>query len=156
MHCRILAITQKSLAWLETGIQEYNKRIAPHYHLQILEIPLEKRNSKTDTARILAKEGDRLLSFIKPHHVVVALDVKGNMWSTEQLAEQLKQWQTHGAHVDFLIGGPDGLAPACLQRANAIWSLSRLTFPHHLVRLLLMEQLYRADTILSGHPYHRQ
>ena len=155
MHCRILTVTQKLPAWLHTGFTEYTKRFADKYHLQLIEIPLEKRSNKTSALNATEKEGERILSLIKPTHHVVALDVSGNMWSTEQLANNMKTWQTHGAHVDFMIGGPDGLSLNCLQRANEKWSLSRLTFPHHLVRLLLAEQLYRAHTILHDHPYHR-
>lgn len=155
MHCRILTITQKSPAWLSTGFTEYTKRFADKYHLQLIEIPLEKRTNKTSSEMATEKEGERILSLIKPANQVVALDVKGTMWSTEDLASRMKTWQTHGAHVDFVIGGPDGLSIACLQRANEKWSLSRLTFPHHLVKLLLAEQLYRAHTMLLDHPYHR-
>jgi len=155
MHCRILSVTHKAPLWLETGVKEYVKRFSDQYRLQLVEIPLEKRSKKQSSKTALEKEGERISSLIKAHHHVVALDVKGESWSTEQLATKMASWQTHGLHVDFLIGGPDGLADKCLQRANEKWSLSPLTFPHHLVRLLLVEQLYRAHTILIDHPYHR-
>ncbi len=84
-----------------------------------------------------------------------ALDVKGKTWSTEQLSQQLQGWQQDGRDVSLLIGGPDGLSDACLKRADQCWSLSALTFPHPLVRIVMAEQLYRAWTILQHHPYHR-
>lgn len=155
MHCRILTVTQKLPAWLETGFLDYAKRFSDGYHVSLVEVPLEKRTTKTSPASAIKKEGERLLSTIKPSHHVIALDVQGESWSTETLAAHMKTWQTHGLHVDFVIGGPDGLSTDCLARANQRWSLSKLTFPHHLVRLLLIEQLYRAHTILIDHPYHR-
>lgn len=155
MHCRILTVTQKLPAWLETGYLDYLKRFSKGFQIQLIEVPLEKRTTNKNVHLAMEKEGERILSLIKPQHYVIALDVQGEIWSTEMLATQMQTWQTNGLHIDLLIGGPDGLAPQCLQRANAKWSLSKLTFPHHLVRLLLIEQLYRAHTILIDHPYHR-
>ena len=96
-----------------------------------------------------------MLAVVAPQQLVVALDVKGRAWSTEQLAEQLQGWLQDGRNLSLLVGGPDGLAPACLERAEQRWSLSPLTLPHPLVRVLLAEQLYRAWTVLNNHPYHR-
>jgi 23S rRNA (pseudouridine1915-N3)-methyltransferase len=95
------------------------------------------------------------MAAIKPTHYVIALDIKGHQWSTEQLTAELKTWQTDGRHVDLLIGGPDGLSKTCLTLAHNKWSLSPLTLPHPLVRIILAEQLYRALSILQNHPYHR-
>ena len=156
MYCRILTVTQKLPAWLETGFSEYLKRFSQGFQLQLIEIPLEKRTAKINTQLAVEKEGERILSLIKSNHHVVALHVLGESWSTETLAKHMAEWQQHGPHIDFLIGGPDGLSASCLQRANQKWSLSKLTFPHHLVRLLLVEQLYRVRTILIDHPYHRR
>jgi len=86
---------------------------------------------------------------------VIALDVLGKSWSTEQLSGQLDQWLASGQDIVLLVGGPEGLSKACLQRADQKWSLSALTFPHPLVRVILAEQLFRAWSILSNHPYHR-
>ena len=96
-----------------------------------------------------------MLAAIKPNHHVIALDVKGKLWSTEQLAEQLEHWHQDGRNIDLLIGGPEGLAPACLMQAQTTWSLSPLTFPHIIVRLIVAEQIYRAWSIMQNHPYHR-
>ena len=103
----------------------------------------------------MAKEGEAMLKAIAPSDKVIALDVLGKSWSTEKLASQLSDWQFEGCDFCFLIGGPDGLAPECLARADAKWSLSALTMPHPLVRIMLAEQLYRAWTITVGHPYHK-
>ena len=96
-----------------------------------------------------------MLAAIPAGSIVIALDVLGKSWSTEQLASQLDQWLASGQDVALLVGGPEGLSPACLQRADLKWSLSALTFPHPLVRIILAEQLFRAWSILSNHPYHR-
>ncbi len=96
-----------------------------------------------------------MLAQINPGDWVVALDTAGTACSTEQLAQKLESWRMQGADVVLLVGGADGLAPACHERANEIMSLSKLTFPHALVRVIVAEQLYRAWTLLTGHPYHR-
>lgn len=155
MKIRLLTITHKSPAWIQEGYAEYTKRLPPAYALELIEIPAEKRTPNADIKRITEREGEKMLAAIKPHHHVIALDVKGKLWSTEQLAEHLANWQQEGRNVDLLVGGPDGLSPQCLQQAEQQWSLSPLTFPHILVRLIIAEQIYRAFTILQQHPYHR-
>lgn len=154
MRVRILTITHKSPAWIQAGYEEYAKRLPPNT-LELIEIPAEKRTANADLKRIAEREGEKMLSIIKPTSRVIALDIKGKAWSTEQLAEQLTKWQQDGRHVDLLVGGPEGLSPACLERAEEKWSLSPLTFPHFLVRVLIAEQIYRAWSILQQHPYHR-
>ena len=120
-----------------------------------MEIPAEKRTANADLKRITQREGEKMLSAIKPGHHVIALDKGGKSWTSEQLSVQLQGWLQHGENIDLLIGGPEGLAPACLQLARESWSLSALTFPHMLVRLILAEQIYRAFSILQNSPYHR-
>jgi 23S rRNA (pseudouridine1915-N3)-methyltransferase len=155
MMLRILAIGTKMPAWVTEGFLDYAKRFSPSATLELYEIPAEKRTKNTDTQRVIERESDKLLAAIKSNHFVVALDVKGQTWSTDQLSSHLKSWQTDGRHIDFIIGGPDGLSETCLKRANLKWSLSALTLPHPLVRIILTEQLYRALSILQNHPYHR-
>ena len=155
MRIRLLTITHKSPSWLSEGYTDYAKRLPPTCALELVEIPAEKRTTNTDIARLTDREGEKMLAAIKPGNRVVALDVKGKLFTTEQLAEQLAHWQQDGRNVDLLVGGPDGLAPACLQKADQSWSLSPLTFPHFLVRLIVAEQIYRAYSILTNHPYHR-
>lgn len=155
MRIRLLTITHKIPAWLQEGYEEYAKRLPSSCALEIVEIPAEKRLASSDINRLTLREGEKMLSAIKANHRVIALDVKGKLWSTEQLAEKMSFWMQDGRHIDLLVGGPDGLAPTCLQKAEEKWSLSPLTFPHILVRLIVAEQIYRAHSILQKHPYHR-
>lgn len=155
MLIRILAIGTKMPAWVEAGYQEYAKRFPPSCSLELVEIPAEKRAKQTSIERITQREGEKLLAAMKPGNKVIALDVQGKSWSTEQLAVNLTAWHQDGRNIDLLIGGPDGLAAECLQKADIKWSLSPLTLPHPLVRIVLAEQLYRALMIMQGHPYHR-
>jgi 23S rRNA (pseudouridine1915-N3)-methyltransferase len=155
MMIRILAIGTKMPAWVNDGFQDYSKRFTAACSLELCEIPAEKRTKNTDIARVMERESEKLLAAVKPGHHVITLDVKGQAWSTQQLATQMKTWQTQGQHIDLLIGGPDGLSQRCLQTAATKWSLSPLTLPHPLVRIIVAEQLYRAISILHNHPYHR-
>lgn len=155
MKIRLITISHKSPVWIEEGYQEYVKRLPSSCLLERVDIAAEKRSAHSDIARIMAREAEKMLSIIKPDHHVIALDIKGKLWTTEQLAEALKNWQQNGRNIDLLVGGPEGLSPACLQAAHEKWSLSPLTFPHILVRLIVAEQLYRAAMILNHHPYHR-
>lgn len=156
MKIRILTISHKAPAWLQEGFLEYAKRLPATCALELVEIAAEKRGNSADIAKITEREGEKLLAHIKPNDLVIALDVKGKMWSTEQLAENMKAWLQEGRNIDLLIGGADGLSKACLQKASIHWSLSALTFPHLFVRLMIAEQVYRAYTILQQHPYHRK
>jgi 23S rRNA (pseudouridine1915-N3)-methyltransferase len=127
----------------------------PQCQLLIREIAAEKRTKNSDLNRIRQSEGEKLLAAIPDGNLVITLDVKGKPWSTEQLSQQLDSWMMSGRDVSLLVGGPEGLSPACLQRAEQSWSLSPLTFPHPLVRIVVAEQLFRAWSILTNHPYHR-
>lgn len=155
MRLKIIAVGTKMPAWVEQGYGEYAKRLPPELKLEMIEISLGQRGKGADLQRAITKEGDAMLKAIAPRDHVIALDVKGKPWSTEKLAEQLNEWKGSGDNFSLLVGGPDGLAPQCLARANSRWSLSNLTLPHPLVRILLAEQLYRAWSINAGHPYHR-
>lgn len=155
MRLRLLTITHKAPSWIQQGYEEYAKRLPASCALDLIEIPAEKRGTNADIKRLTEKEGEKMLAHIKPGDLVIALDVKGKSWSTEALSQQLATWQEKGRDVDFLVGGPEGLAPACLKKAEQSWSLSPLTFPHILVKLIVAEQLYRAWTLLQNHPYHR-
>ncbi len=141
--------------WVEQGVDEYTKRLPPELKLEFKEIALGKRGKGADIQRAINTEGQQMLAAIGQHDRVIALDVLGKPWPTEKLAGELQSWQREGDNISLLVGGPDGLAVECLQRANQRWSLSALTLPHPLVRIVLAEQLYRAWTINSNHPYHR-
>lgn len=155
MRIRLLTITHKSPAWVQAGYEDYAKRLPASCTLELIEIPAEKRTANADLKRIAQREAEKMLAAIKPTHKVVALDVKGKLWTTEELSQQLAHWQQAGRHIDLLVGGPEGLAPCLLQKAEEKWSLSPLTFPHIIVRLIVAEQIYRAHSILQNHPYHR-
>lgn len=155
MRIRLLTVTHKSPAWIKEGYEEYAKRLPASCALELIEIPAEKRGTNADLKRIAEREGSKMLASIKPNHYVIALDVNGQSWSTEQLSQQLSNWLQQGQNIDLLVGGPEGLSPACQQRANNKWSLSPLTFPHLIVRLIVAEQIYRAWSVLQKHPYHR-
>ena len=155
MKIRLLSITHKCPAWVQAGYDEYAKRMPASCSLELVEIPAEKRTANADLKRITEKEGEKMLGVIKPQHRVIALDIQGKPWSTEQLGAQLAEWLQGGQHLDLLVGGSEGLSETCLKKAETRWSLSPLTFPHCLVRVLVAEQLYRAHSLLIGHPYHK-
>ncbi len=141
--------------WVEQGYQEYAKRMTADCRLKLVEITPGKRGKNADLARIKQNEGEKLLQAIHKGALVIAMEVNGKAWSTEQLAQQMDGWLHSGQDVALLIGGPEGLSEDCVRRADIKWSLSPLTLPHPLVRVLLSEQLYRAYSILKNHPYHR-
>lgn len=155
MKMTLVAVGTRMPAWVQAGYEEYAKRLPRDCALLLKEIPLATRGKNTDMNRAIASEGEAMLAAIPAQERVIALDVTGKPQSTEALAAQLKHWQQQGGNTSLLIGGPDGLAPACLARAQERWSLSALTLPHPLVRIVLAEQLYRAWTLLNNHPYHR-
>jgi 23S rRNA (pseudouridine1915-N3)-methyltransferase len=142
-------------AWVEAGYHDYAKRLPPECSLRLVEIEPGHRGRGASTQVARGAEGDRLLAAIPRGAQVVALDQRGHAWSTQQLADRLAAWMAEGRDLALLVGGPDGLSDACRQQAHRLWSLSQLTFPHPLVRVILAEQLYRAWSILKGHPYHR-
>lgn len=155
MKLNLLAVGQKMPQWVSDGYQEYARRLPRDCSLNLIEIAPAKRGKTSQPQQWMQEESKRILSHIDASDHVVVLDVVGKSWSTPQVAENLATWQQQGNDVSLVIGGPDGLDPTCLQRANQRWSLSALTLPHPLVRVLLAEQLYRAWTILQNHPYHR-
>lgn len=141
--------------WVEAGWHDYARRLPPECALRLVEIEPGHRGKGAGIEAARREECERLLAAIPKGAQVVALDVAGTAWSTEQLATELGRWLGAGRDLALLVGGPDGLAEACLARAERRWSLSPLTFPHALVRVILAEQLYRAWSLLQGHPYHR-
>jgi len=155
MLIHLIAVGTRMPGWVEEGFQEYAKRMPPESKLKLLEITAGKRAKNSDVKRLTQQEGEKMLAAIPKGAKVVALDVLGKACSTEELAQELKSWQSSGQDIAILIGGPEGLAPECLKAAQQKISLSNLTLPHPLVRVVLAEQLYRATTILKGHPYHK-
>lgn len=141
--------------WVDQAVTDYCKRLPRECSVSFVDISLGYRAKGGDTLKAIRKEGEQMLAALSSRERVIALDVKGKLWSTEQLAQNMSDWQMSGDDIALLVGGPDGLAQECLQRANQSWSLSPLTLPHPLVRVLLAEQLYRGWSILKGHPYHK-
>ena len=155
MRIHLLAVGTRMPSWVVEGYREYTKRLPRECSLHLVEIPPAKRHKSMTVVQARQQEGQALLAALPKDCKVVALDVRGKPWSTETLAAQLDDWLVSGRDVALLVGGPDGLSDACLERADQRWSLSALTYPHALVRIVLAEQLYRAATILAGGPYHR-
>lgn len=155
MRARLIAVGERMPAWVADGFAEYRKRLSHELPIDLVEIPLGARGKGRDSTRAIADEGAAVRAALPKDAQVIALDGRGKPWSSEQLAEELARWRMGGRDLAFLIGGPDGHAPDILERADQRWSLGPLTLPHMLVRLVLAEQLYRAATMLAGHPYHR-
>ncbi|MFP4245426.1 MAG: 23S rRNA (pseudouridine(1915)-N(3))-methyltransferase RlmH [Ectothiorhodospira sp.] len=155
MRIHLLAIGTRMPAWVTQGFETYAQRMPQECALVLREVPAPRRGRNTDVQRLRAQEGRDLLAAIPGGAWVVALDEGGRTWDTSGLAGRLDDWMHSGRDVCLLVGGPDGLDPTCRARADVLWSLSPLTFPHPLVRVILAEQLYRAWSLLRGHPYHR-
>ncbi len=155
MRLNIIAVGNRMPAWVNAGFADYAARFPPELKLELAEIPTGARSKSRDTKAAIAEEGRRQLAALPKNAHVIALDERGVAWTSALLAKNLAGWMQGGRSVALLVGGPDGLAANCLERADARWSLSPLTLPHGLVRVLVAEQLYRAWSILKGHPYHR-
>lgn len=155
MKVKVIAVGTKMPKWVDEGVKEYTKRLPRDFVVEFYEIALGNRSKGADLKKAIQSESKAILEVLSERDWVIALEVKGKIWSTETLAEQVKEWQMCGDNVALLVGGPDGLSEMCRKRANQQWSLSALTLPHPLVRILLAEQLYRAYSINQNHPYHR-
>jgi 23S rRNA (pseudouridine1915-N3)-methyltransferase len=159
MHILIIAVGKIKETYLQLGISDYEKRLRPYVKLQVMEISEEKRPVTTSSAVESAaktKEGERILAVIPESSYVIALDVQGQTWSSEELAGAFRQWELAGQNnLAFVIGGDLGLSPAVLSGSDMRLSLSKMTFTHPMTRIILLEQVYRAFRILRGEPYHK-
>lgn len=155
MQITIAAVGTRLEPWIYEAFGTYQTRLPRHLKVAVEEIPAVRRKGRAPVAAAIETEGERLLRHARPGVLAVALDERGLQWSSAELAGEVGRWLQQQREVAFLIGGPDGISDACRSRADRLWSLSRLTLPHGLVRVLLAEQLYRAWTIIQGHPYHR-
>lgn len=153
MKLTIVAVGNKAPAWVKAGYDEYAKRFPRELTLELIEIPAPRHHR--DPSRFKQLEGEKMLGCLSSEDWVVALEEGGRAVTSAQLAEKLSGWQMNVQNVVFLVGGSDGLADIALSRANERMSLSSLTFPHYVVRVILAEALYRARSIDTGHPYHR-
>jgi 23S rRNA (pseudouridine1915-N3)-methyltransferase len=155
MKCRLIAAGTRLPDWVNGGFREYQKRLRTPLVLELHEITVATRRAGESPERAVQREGVGMLAAIGKDDYVVALEITGKSMSTEQLSVWLADRLREGRPLSLLIGGPDGLAPQCLDRADQRWSLSPLTLPHALVRVVVAEQIYRAMSLLAGHPYHR-
>ena len=152
---RIIAVGTRTAGWVREGFQTYLARLNPTLKVSLHEIEPGARPAGSPVDKAVEQERARLLAAIRQDDYLVALDERGKQMSTRELASWLATRLTEGRDLAFVIGGPDGLAPELLARSDLRWSLSRLTLPHALVRVVLAEQLYRAHGVLTNHPYHR-
>ncbi|MGK0204773.1 MAG: 23S rRNA (pseudouridine1915-N3)-methyltransferase [Planctomycetota bacterium] len=155
MKVRLLTVSQRQPSWVVEGFAEYEKRLPRAWQFQLQEIKPEARTSGQTTPKVQAAEAVRLRNAVPKGAIVVALDERGDSWSTERFAEQIETWQQAGRDLAFVIGGADGLDPEFRREAANRLSLSRMVMPHGLVRVMFVEQLYRAATVIDGHPYHK-
>jgi 23S rRNA (pseudouridine1915-N3)-methyltransferase len=155
MKCRLIAAGTRLPEWVNSGFLEYQKRLRTPLVLELHEISVATRRAGENPQRAIAREGADMLAATAKDDYVVALEITGKAMNTEQLSVWLAERLRDGRALALLIGGPDGLSPQCRERADQTWSLSPLTLPHALVRVVVAEQIYRAMSLMAGHPYHR-
>ena len=156
MNVQIIAVGQKMPKWVDLAFDEYAKRLPRQHSVTLSCIPTAPRKSGQTVQRIQQQEAEKIKQKIKPGSMLIALDEKGKHWSTLEWANQYRLWLQQVSQVNFIIGGPDGLDPALVKQANQTIALGRMTMPHGLARVVLMEQLYRVWSVVEGHPYHRE
>jgi 23S rRNA (pseudouridine1915-N3)-methyltransferase len=154
MKVRVVSVSQRTPSWVSAACDDYAKRLPREWSFQSLELRSEPRERGRTVTQMLASEATRIAAACSGHRVV-ALDERGDAFTTAQFAAQLSRWQSAGDDVAFVIGSADGLAPSVKASAAMTMALSALTLPHALARIILIEQLYRAHSLLAGHPYHR-
>jgi 23S rRNA (pseudouridine1915-N3)-methyltransferase len=156
MQINLISVGNRMPIWVQQGYDEYAKRMPKECALVLKEITPGKRGKKSDVVKIVKDEGERMIKAVSARTSVVTLDISGKSWSTQDLSVAIKRWLESGQNIALMVGGPEGLADSVRDLATESWSLSRLTFPHPLVRVLVAEQLYRAWSLLNNHPYHRE
>ena len=155
MRIKLISVGSKMPGWVEEGYKEYSRRLGQDIKLELVEIPLNRRSKGADVKRLQEKEASQMLAAVGQGDLVVTMEIKGKAWSTEQLADKMGDWLHSGRNVSLLVGGPEGLHSSCMTQADLRWSLSPLTLPHPMVRVIVAEQVYRAWSILQNHPYHK-
>jgi len=156
MRLRLITVGSRQPAWVDAAFADYLRRFRPPWRVELLELEAAPRSAQRGAAAAIEREGERVLSALRDRERVVLLDERGKALATRELADRLSVLAAESPDLALLIGGPDGHAPAVRARAAESWSLSRLTLPHGLARVLLIEQLYRAQSLAAGHPYHRE
>lgn len=155
MHVRLVAVGARQPAWVNDAFDDYAGRLPRQWRFTLKALPAATRGRNRGADAAVAAEGRAILNECRRSDHVVALDERGTQYTSVALADKLGAWQAGGRDLCFVIGGPDGLSADCVERADERWSLSKLTLPHGLVRVMLAEQLYRAWSLGTGHPYHR-
>jgi 23S rRNA (pseudouridine1915-N3)-methyltransferase len=155
MQITIIAIGKSMPSWVNDGYADYAERMPADYRVELIEIAAEKRTKNSDLAKIMSMEEAKITDHIPKGNYCIALDRIGKTLDTKTLAKRLQTWHDSQQSICFIVGGPEGLSESFLQSADEIWSLSAMTLPHPLVRIVLSEQIYRAWTITINHPYHR-
>ncbi|MFT5425288.1 MAG: 23S rRNA (pseudouridine1915-N3)-methyltransferase [Gammaproteobacteria bacterium] len=156
MRIHLIAVGKKMPEWINSGYTEFSKRMPPEMKINLIEITPSVRNKSTTTEKNIKEEGERIQFAIPSNSRLIVLDEKGKNFSSIELSKQMESWLPMGQDISIVIGGSDGIDPLIIQRADKTWSLSSFTLPHALVRVVIAEQLYRAWSILQGHPYHRE
>lgn len=155
MHIRLVAVGDKQPSWVDAAFKEYADRLPRQWKFRLDVIATAQRSKTAPPSAAMQAEGQKIVANIRSGEFVVLLDERGKALSSRDLGERLTDWQSAGRDLCFLIGGPDGVSDECAARADFRWSLSKMTLPHGLARVLFSEQLYRAWTLTQGHPYHR-
>ena len=155
MHIRLLAVGERQPAWVDDAFRIYAGRFPTQWKFRVDVIATAKRSKSEDAQRAVEAEGEQILAKLAADEQVVLLDEKGRQPTSQDLATKVSAWQADGRDLCFVIGGPDGISADCRARAGFVWSLSNLTLPHGLARVIFAEQMYRAWSLMSGHPYHR-
>ena len=155
MHVRLLAVGDRQPSWVDEAFAIYEGRFPREWKFRLDTLGTVRRSKNDKSGKAMETEGGQILARLDKSDMVVLLDERGRQLGSRDLADKLAQWQGDGRDLCFVIGGPDGVSDACRQRADFTWSLSKLTLPHGLARVLLAEQLYRAHSLQTGHPYHR-
>jgi len=156
MHIRLIAVGDRQPTWVDAAFDDYVARLPRQWQFRLDTIATAKRHKSSPVDTAIQAEGEKILARTKPADHVVVLDERGKQFSSKELAGKLDAWQTVGEDLVFVIGGPDGVSGTLKERANTRWSLSKLTLPHGLARVLFAEQIYRAWSLSTGHPYHRE
>lgn len=155
MHIRLIAVGERQPAWVDAAVATYAGRMPPHWQFRIDALAVAGRPKNQPAAAAVRAETEKILARLDAGERMILLDEQGRQLTSRELSGRLEGWQADGRDLAFVIGGPDGIDAACRDRAEFVWSLSKLTLPHGLARVVFAEQLYRASTLLSGHPYHR-
>ena len=156
MRIDLIAVGKRMPAWIETAVKEYSKRLPKNIQFKIIEITPAIRSKNNSAENYKQKEQKNIEATLSSDSIIIALDEKGKSLNSQNLANQLQAWNDENQHISLIIGGADGLSDDIKKKANQLWSLSAMTLPHGLVRVMVVEQIYRAWTITQNHPYHRE